>query len=226
MRRSALAVGLVLLLLGVFLLDQGSQVLTPLATELGQTSHLRTMSVLIPPTLVGVAPANYTWISIHINDEAQVAGSLQVGTGREINFYAMNQSSFYDWRAGRPAASIDAKFSTGLYRFNLTLSSGGEYYFIFENEENTRRTVIFELSKVNDVIVVHPAVEYLPLALTVVGILLFIWGARSGRKKPQPVEEAIAQPVAPTVAGWKCRFCGTGNPVGETFCQGCGRSEQ
>ena len=114
MRRTAVTLGLVLFLLGVFLVNQGPQVLTPLAAELGQTSHLRTQSALITPTLLAVAPQNDTWVSTHLDSGVLVAGSFQVGTGREMNFYVMNESSFRDWRLGRPATVILAVFSTGL----------------------------------------------------------------------------------------------------------------
>ena len=230
MRKTALALGLVLLLLGLFLMDQSTQVLTPLAAALGQTSHVKTQSVLIAPTLLAVGPENHTWIPTRSDSSnVQVAGSFQVGTGREMNFYVMNESSFHEWRAGRPATVILAVFSTGLYKFNLTLGSVGSYYFIFENQENVRSTVIFQLNIVNDAVITNPAIEYLPLALISVGVLLFVWGVTSGRKKPPPVEPAeatIARPVKPVVAGWKCTFCGTDNAVAEKFCKNCGRSRQ
>ena len=228
MRKTAFALGLVLLLLGLFLISQGAQVVSPLAAALGQTSHLKTESVLIAPTLLAVAPGNHTWISKHLDSNVQVAGSFQVGTGREMDFYVMNENSFHDWRLGRPATVILAVFSTGLYKFNLTLGSAGNYYFIFENQENIRSTVIFELNVVNDVIIVNPIVEYLPYILTMIGILLLAWGAVSGRKKPHPVkpaepeEKTTTNPIQSTVAGWKCGFCGAENAFGDKFCKGPG----
>ena len=226
MRRNALALGIILLLAGVFLMDQSAQIMMPLAAELGQTSHLRTQSVLVAPTLLAVAPANQTWIPTHVDSGTLVAGSFQVGTGREINFYVMDENSFRDWRAGRHATVILAVFSTGLYKFNLTLASAGNYYFIFENQENVRSTVVFQLNIVNDAIIISPIVEYLPFALAAAGFLLLVWGATGGRKKARPLEEATEQSVQPSVVGWKCTFCGATNAVGEKFCKGCGRSSQ
>ena len=86
------------------------------------------------------------------------------------------------------------------------------------------------MNVVNDVVIVNPVIEYLPYILTMAGILLLVWGALGGRKKPQPVKPAepekktATNPVQSTVAGWKCGFCGADNAFGDKFCKVCGRS--
>lgn len=224
MRRSAATAGVLLALLGIFLMNQGSQIIVPLAESLGLTSHLRTENALIAPTLLTVPPMNSTYISTHLTSAGQVSGSFHVGTGREVDFYVMNEKSYHDWRAGRPATILVSVLSTSLYNFTVKLDSEQSYYFVFENQDSTRRTVVFTLYTVGDAIVIHPAVQNLPYGLTAIGVLLFIWGITTGKKKPQRVEATHAEEAA--VAGWRCRFCRAENPLGETFCQNCRRSRQ
>lgn len=216
MRRSAVGLGLMVVLIGLFVVNQGTEVLTPLANVLGFTSHFRTETTLMAPTLLTVAPMNYTCIPAHLDGDVQVSGSFNIGGGREIDFYVMNQGNFSEWRAGRPSSVILAVLSTSLHNFTLTPRSGGRYYFVFDNEDSSRRAVVFSLSVINNVIVVNPVVGYLGHELLIGGILLFTWGLMSGRKKPARME-------APA-AGWQCRFCGAENPLGQTFCESCGRS--
>jgi hypothetical protein len=220
MRRSALTVGILLIMVGVFLISQGGEVLTPIAEVVGLSSHLRAETPLVAPTLLTVAPMNYTWISIHLDGNVQVTGAFQVGVGREIDFYVMDEGNFSNWQAGRPAAVLLATLSTSLHNFTLTPRFASSYYFVFENQDNTRHVVIFTLNLVNEMVVIHPAVEYLPYALVGLGILLSAWGLRSGRRTPERPEEAAAAPR------WRCRFCGTENPLEQAFCENCGRSQQ
>ena len=139
-----------------------------------------------------------------------------------------------------PPTVILAVFSTGLYKFNLTLGSAGNYYFIFENQENIRSTVIFQLNIVNDVVIVNPCCRIPAHFALLVGILLLALGVtgreeRSRRPdRSQELSGGIAVPTAQfcnvcnlvATTGWRCGFCGTGNPLEEKFCKDCGRSQQ
>ncbi len=216
MRKSALAIGILLVVIGLFLINQGSDVLNPLATLLGLTSHSTIETAVIPPTLITVAPMNFTWLSVHLDANVPVSGSFDVGGGRQIDFYVMNQGNFSKWREGRPSAVVLAQFATSLHNFTFTPRSEGSYYFVFENQDNSRRRVLFSLNAARDVLVVHPVVQYLGYILLAVGVLLTILGVGGGRKVPEVREAATA--------GWKCGFCGAENPPDQTFCESCGRS--
>jgi hypothetical protein len=237
MRKYMLMAGIVFLLVGIFVMNQGTQILTPLATGIGLTSHTTNQRVLIAPTLLAVGPESQTLISTSLDSGARVVGSFQVGAGRQMDFYIMNASGYRDWNAGRPAAIILAVLDAPSYKFNLTLGTAGSCYFIFENQENVRGTVVFQVNIMTDVFTINPVVEYVPFALLVVGILFLGLGVTGGQKKPQPMKpgakSVVARPTAPVptvsplpTAGWKCKFCGSGNSIKEQFCKTCGRSKQ
>ncbi len=139
-RRNILAIGLLLLVAGFFVLDQGTEIVYPLADLVGLVSHVPTQTPLITPTLISIASTNHSQLSFDLEAGVQVQGALTVGGGREIAFYVMNEASFFDWRAGRPTAIILAKPFTSIYNFSLTPTSTGTYYFVFDNPESSLRS--------------------------------------------------------------------------------------
>lgn len=220
-RKKILAIGLLLLVAGFFVLDQGTEIVYPLADLVGLVSHVPTETAIIAPTLLAVAPTNYSQLSIDLQADVQVQGALTVSGGREIAFYVMNEASFFDWRAGRPSTIILAKPFTSIYNFSLTPTSTGTYYFVFDNQESSHVTVVFDLNVIKDKAVPSPVIDYLGPELVLIGILLAIIGVRTGKKKTETAEEETAP--EPT---WRCKFCGNKNPYGETFCKKCARAKE
>jgi hypothetical protein len=237
MRKYMLMAGIVFLLIGIFVMDQGTQVLTPLASETGLTSHTIDRRVLYAETVLAVGPESQRSVEIQVDSGAQVAGSFQVGAGRQMDFYVMKASDYSNWNADRPAAVVFFKLDASSCKFNFTLVTAGSYYFVFENQENVRGTVVFQVDTMTDVFTINPVVEYIPFALLALGILFLGLGVTGGQKKPQPMKpgakSVVARPTAPVptvnplpTVGWKCKFCGSGNPIKDQFCKTCGRSKQ
>jgi len=217
MHRSVLTIGLLSVLIGLFIISQGPQVLTPVAESLGLVSHEQNENAVIAPTLVTVTPSDYSFLMADLKADVQVKGSLAVGDAKEVAFYVMDESNFSEWRAGRPSVVIAAKPLAISYNFTFTPIVGGTYYFIFDNQDTTRRTVLFSLHVVNNRIVLSPIVEYSGHLALIIGLLLSSLGIKAGRKKPEA--------EVPSVPGWKCKFCGAANTCDEMFCTECGRSK-
>jgi hypothetical protein len=223
MRIRVLTLGLLLMLVGGFVVYQGVAVLNPIAEVLGLVSHVQTERLLIPSTLLGVAASNYSFVPADLQGGVQVAGSFQVVDGREIAMYVMDEGNFTLWRTGHPSAIILAKPIAISYNFTLTPHATGTYYFVFDNEDTSRRTVIFSLSLVEDTAVISPAVGYAGYEIFALGIILFAIGARTGKRKPKPEPEVISETVEAT---HRCKFCGAELAEGEMFCAKCGRAQQ
>ena len=217
-RRTILTVGLLLILAGFFLLNQGTQVLIPIAEQVGLVSHVQTETAVIAPTLVSVAPSNFSFLSFDLGSNVQVQGSLQVGDSREIAFYIMNEGNFSEWRLGHPSAIILAKPAAISYNFTFTPKAAGTYYFVFDNQDTSRRAVILNLDLIKDSLVLSPFLGYLAYELIAVGILLSALGLRLGRKKRKS--------EAPATTRWKCKFCKAENSGELTFCSECGKSQK
>jgi len=218
MRRKVLAVGVLLILVAMLILRQGTQVLTPLAGLAGLSSSYTKETVLLPPTLLSVPASNYSFVSEDLPLGSGLTGSLQVADGREVAFYVMNQGNFSLWRAGHPSSLVLAEPIVVSYNFTLSPSEAGTYFFVFDNQDTSPRTVIFNLSTTQSVTVLNPFIQYSGFELLIVGVGLSLLGLRGGGKKAKP------NPVLKSV--WKCKFCGALNETdGRAFCVECGRSQ-
>jgi hypothetical protein len=215
--RTIITIGLLLVLGGFFVLDQGTQVLIPVAEVSGLLSYVRSETSVISPTLISIGPSNYSFLSADLKANVQVQGSLQVGDGREVAFYVMDDGNFSQWRLGRPSAVILAKPTAISYNFTFTPKEAGEYYFVFDNQDTSHRTVVFNLNLIKDNLALSPLLEYVGYELTALGILLSALGLKFGKKR---------EPITPSVAGWKCKFCRAENTGNQTFCSKCGRSQR
>ena len=194
--------------------------LVPFAENFGLTSHYSNVNVVLPPTLFNVPASNYTFTSVNLESTSEVLGSLQVSNGRQVAFYVLNQGNFSLWQRGRPTAVIVAQPVAISYNFSFTPTAAGEYFFIFENQDNIPHTLLFYLNEVENLTVVSPFVQYAGFEALAIGLLLSYVGARSGGKKAPPQS-------APEVSGWKCKFCGTINEdFNVQFCQSCDRSRE
>ena len=222
MHRTALAIGIVLILGAVFLLSQGTQQLIPIAEAAGLTSHYVKESVILPPTLFSVPPSNYTSATANLNPGTQVKGSLQVASERQVAFYVMNEGNFSLWREKLPSVVLLAQPIAISYNFTFTPPAPGLYFFIFDNQDNSARSLIFTLNMAESVTVLSPFVQYGGYELLMIGAALSYLSSKGGRK-----EKTKEPSPAPVVSGWRCRFCGTVNPDATSqFCSSCERSRE
>lgn len=219
-RTKILTIGLLLLLAGVFTLEQGPLFLNPIAQTLGLASHYQTEIPILPPTLIAVPPTNYTSLPADLRGGTQVEGALEVAGGYEIAFYVMDQGNFSQWRAGEPSAIILARPTVISSNFTFTPTTSSTYYFVFDNQDTSRRVVIFSLNTVENVTFLNPIIEFAGYEILLIGIILCLLGIRGGKK-----HSAISAQTDQTDR-WKCKFCGTKNARDLTFCEKCGRSQR
>jgi len=208
-----------IILVGVYLFEQGPQMLTPIAEVLGFVTYNQNVTSVLAPTLLEVPASNYTSLSETLSRNVQVKGSLEVSDGREIAFYVMDAGNFSEWRIGHPSAILLAKPLALTYNFTFTPEISGPYYFVFDNQDTSRRTVIFNLYTVEVHAVLSPIVEYAGYEASLVGIALAIAGIKTGKKKP--VRQKTSTP-----GSWNCKFCAAENSSNNVYCAKCGRSQR
>lgn len=216
MRATVLVVGLLLMLAGGFVVYEGVQMLTPFAQAVGLVSHVQTQRDLIPQTLLSVAPNSDSFVPVDLQSGVQVKGSFQVVDAREIALYVMDEGNFSLWRAGHSSEIILARPIVISSNFTITPKAAGTYYFIFDNQDTTKRTVIFTLSVVEETAVPNPYLENAGYTVFALGIVLFAIGAKTGKARPTRIREEVV----------RCKFCGTKLAKDQTFCAKCGRSQQ
>ena len=93
MRRLTLTVGLLILLGGVYVAMQGTQILIPIAQVTGFVSRGVSVPPIMSSTLLSVPGSNYTYLTADLKENVQVTGILQVEGGGEIGFYVMNEGT-------------------------------------------------------------------------------------------------------------------------------------
>jgi hypothetical protein len=224
MRRKTFTFGIILVLLSIFILEQGPQVLNPFAQAAGLSSPTEVETPILPQTLISVPPGNYSYLPVSLSANIPVKGTFEVTGNHELAFYVMNQGNFSQWRAGHPSAVLLVKSTAAFYNFTLTPVVSDTYDFIFENSDSSARDVVFSLSAVQNTVTISPIIQFAGIETLAIGIIFAYFGVRGGKKKiKQPSEP---QPIPAEVAGWSCKYCGTRNGEGEIFCESCGRSNQ
>jgi len=214
LHRTILTIGLLLTLGGVFVMNQGVQMLTPVATVFGMVSYTQVENPIITSTLITIQPVNYAYLSANLDGNVQVSGTIQVEAGQEIGFYVMDEGNLSLWKAGQPASILLAKPSTISSNFTLTPPTTGTYFFVFDNPDHDGRVIVFDASSVRNVSVLPSFIQYIDYELLLVGILLMILGLKTGKKSRQ--QKSVTQ---------KCRFCGGKIQPQQTFCPKCRRSQ-
>jgi len=220
MRRKTLTLGVLLVLAALFVLQQGAQVFAPVAEVAGLTTQYTKEDVILPPTLYSIPAANYTFALETLSGGRQYVGSLEVGGGRSVGFYVMDEGNFSLWRIKRPASLVVANPNAISYNFTLSASLSGTYYFVFENQESSPLDVVFGLSSIQPITILNPFVGYAGYELLLLGAVLCFFGLRGGGNKPE-----TKPGLHNAGAVWKCKFCGAKNRADEsTFCAKCGRA--
>jgi hypothetical protein len=223
MRRKTVTVGVLLILGAILLFQQGAQILTPLADISGLSSHYTEETVILPPTLYSISASSNSSVSEDLPSGSQIIGSLQVAEGRDVAFYVMDAGNFSLWSTRRPSATVLAEPTAVSYNFTMSPNAAGTYYFVFDNQNNSPRTVIFSLSSVQTVTVLNPLVQYANFEILLVGLVLSYLGLKGGKSKPEP--SPVVKKTRTSAPSWKCKFCGALNEEKRVFCVKCGRSQ-
>ena len=191
----------------------------PIAQTFGLVTNSQTVAEEMAPTLIGVPPTNYTFVTADLTGGIQVSGALTVSDGREIAFYVMNQGNFSEWRQGHPSVIMLAKpyFISG--NFTFTPGATGTYFFVFDNQDSSRRSVIISLNVVQSQSQLAPIVAFSGYEGLAIGLVLLVLGVKTGKRKQQ-----TSEPKPDYSSKWTCRFCGTSNSLDLVFCSKCDRS--
>lgn len=183
MRSRTLAIGLILVILGIYLNYWGTSVVTTLAVSAGNPS---TKIEPHKPLLLIVEPNNYTYITMQMSTDTVHAlhGSL-AATG-EVSLYVMNQTEYDTWRSGK-TTSVELSVTSATNRnFTLTPDRSGTYYVILDNRGSDKsKSVTLDLSEEINTIETSPLFDYLPASLIIVGVILVGLGL-GGKKTPKP----------------------------------------
>ena len=221
MRWRVLSLGLLIIVAGLYVFRQGTQILTPIAEVTGQMSGGVSVTPVVLSTLLSVPASNYTYVMADLRGNVKTNGLIQVEGGSEVGFYVMDSGNFTQWRLGNPTTITLAEPDVTNYNFTFVPSVDGAYYFVFSNQDATHKNVIFSLNAITYTATPSPFIQYAAFELILVGVLFVIVGINTGKKSKSWKEES-----ATTVSkSDKCKFCGKPLTTDEAFCPYCGRSQ-
>ena len=198
-------------------MNQGAQILYPLAGAAGLIINVQSQIVMVPSTLLTVAPSNYTYLTVELKQGAQTTGKVQIEGGGELGFYIMNGGNFSEWRHSRPTVIELAKPNAINYNFTFVPRESGTYYFVFSNQDPSHKNVLFTLNTVENTTIPTPLIQYADFEMLTIGVLFTIIGIKTGKKS--------ARRSSMDDDATKCKFCGKRLATGEMFCPKCGRSQ-
>ena len=217
MRWLMLGIGLLIISAGLYVGNQGTQILIPVAKVTGLVTQGVSINSVILTTLLPVPASNYTYLAANLKGNTQTTGLLQVEGGGEIGFYVMNEENFSTWSRGQPTVISLAKPDAVNYNFTFTPEVSEVYYFVFSNQDPVHKNVLFTLKTVESTTIPSPFIEYANFEMLVLGVLLTIIAVKTGKKPPKYKAE--------DESAVNCKFCGKKLKTGETFCSKCGRSQ-
>jgi hypothetical protein len=216
-----LGIGLLIIGAGLYVGNQGTQILFPVAQVTGLMSQGVSITPIISSTLLSVPASNYTYLTTNLKENIRTSGLLQVEGGSEIGFYVMNEGNFSAWSHGYPSVTNLAKPDAINYNFTFVPDVSEVYYFVFSNQDPVHKNVLFTLKTVESTTIPSPFIQYADFEMLMLGVLLTIVAVKTGKKHPkyqEPKDESNERVV-------NCKFCGEELMAGELFCSKCGRSQ-
>ena len=216
MNRTLLILGILLMVAGVFVLNEGAQILTPIAGLTGLASQVQTEKSIVPPTLLSVPASNYAFLPANLPAGVTAQGSLQVVNGQGIALYVMDDANFTQWQSKHTGQVILANPMATSYNFTFSPRVTGTYYFVLDNQDTNTKRVILSIGVLQTTTVISPFVQNAGYEAFAIGIVFLAIGVRLGGK-PKPEEGPET--------GVRCRFCRARLATGETFCPKCHRAQ-
>jgi hypothetical protein len=224
LRRLTLTIGLLIIVAGLYIANQGTQILTPLAGVTGQVSEGVSITPVLSTTLLSIPASNYTYLTVNLRENVKTIGLAQVEGEGQVGLYIMNAGNFTRWRLGNPSAVALAKPDVTSYNFTFIPDGSGLYYFVFSNQDPVHKNVIFSLNSVTYTMTPSPIVQYATYELIIVGALLTVIGVKTGKRAASWKDDATTSASSDSKSA-KCKFCGNDLAEGELFCPKCNRSQ-
>jgi len=210
---------------GLYLVNQGTQILTPVAEMTGLISEGVSVTPVLSPTLLSVPASNYTYVTANLAENVKTIGMVEVEGESQVGFYIMNEGNFTQWRLGNPSTVALGKPGVNSYNFTFIPNGSGVYYFIFSNQDAGHTNILFTLNTVTYTMAPSQIIQYADFELITFGILLTLIGIKTGKKKARSWKEHDVTVSTEDKTTTKCKLCGKDLATGELFCPKCGRSQ-
>ena len=184
MKPKVFSLGLILFLIGLYTGVINPSVTFTILKSLGFTSTSYQNEPLLPLTLLSVNAKDSAKVEIELPynpDRVAIVGSFEADG--PLNFYFMDAEGLTAWQRGSMARPYSAALAQTKYNLTVTLEKAGKYYAVFENLDESKRSVIFTLNQRVMVYYVNSQMKVLPQLTLLIGFIITLIGIKLGSKK-------------------------------------------
>jgi len=179
-----LIVGIVLFIVGLYVGVINPSVTLAISKSLGLTSTSYQDEPLLPLTLLNVNAKDSVKVEIDLPsnpNRVAIVGSFTADG--PLNFYLMDEEGLKAWEKGLSARVYDAAIAQTKYNLTLSLEKVGRYYAVFDNTQESRRSVVFTLTQKVLIYSLNSQAEFLPQLAVLIGFIVILIGLKLGGKK-------------------------------------------
>jgi len=180
------AVGLILFLVGLYTGVINPSVTLALSKSLGFTYTSYKEEPLLPLTLLSINEKDRVKVEIDLpNNPDRVAILISFEADGPLNFYLMDEDGLKAWESRNLARSgvYAAAIAQPNYNQTIELEEAGRYYAVFENAQESRRSVVFTISEKVLTHHMNSQMEILPQITLLIGFIVLLIGLKLGSKK-------------------------------------------
>jgi hypothetical protein len=186
LKPKVVAVGLILSLIGLYTGVINPSVTMVLSKSLGFTYTCYKEEPLLPLTLLSINARDRAKVDINLQsnpDRAAVLISFEADG--PLNFYLMDEDGLKAWESDNIARGgvYAAVIAQTKYNQTIELEKAGRYYVVFDNTQESRRSVVLEVSEKVLTYQVSPQMEVLPQITLLIGFILILIGLKLRSKK-------------------------------------------
>ena len=191
MKPKVVALGLILFLIGLYTGVINTSVTLALSKSLGFTYTSYKEGPLLPLTLLSINAYGRAKVDIDLpSNPDRVAIVVSFEADGPVNFYLMDEDGLRAWEGGTiarggvyAAAIAQPKYNQSLSNQTLPLQNAGRYYAVFDNTQESRRSVVLTVSEKVLTYHVNSQMEVLPQITLLIGFIILLIGLKLGSKK-------------------------------------------
>ena len=184
MKPKVVAVGLILFLVGLYTGVINPSVTLALSKSLGFTYTSYNEEPILPLSLLSINEKDRVKVEIDLPDNPdRVAILVSFEADGPLNFYLMDEEGLKAWEKGLSARVYDAAIAQTKYNLTLSLEKVGRYYAVFDNTQESRRSVVFTLTQKVLIYSLNSQAEFLPQLAVLIGFIVILIGLKLGGKK-------------------------------------------
>jgi uncharacterized membrane protein YiaA len=191
LKPKVVALGLILFLIGLYTGVINTSVTLALSKSLGFTYTSYKEGPLLPLTLLSINAYGRAKVDIDLpSNPDRVAILVSFEADGPVNFYLMDEDGLRAWEGGTiarggvyAAAIAQPKYNQSLSNQTLPLQNAGRYYAVFDNTQESRRSVVLTVSEKVLTYHVNSQMEVLPQITLLIGFIILLIGLKLGSKK-------------------------------------------